>query len=566
MASDAREAVKLGGSTSKASGRVLSKDNIRIEERYEAPPPSPDKSVRRYLGRKVTWRSAIYLTLDDPSFSRVAALYCCFMLSVIVLVTTTYVLESETSIEDGTLYGTNALPIFQWIEFIAVILFTVEYLLRLATFPINKQHGCIGGTFRYVFGPLNVIDAVACFPYWYTYYMRVVNPTIDQSGLGFVRVIRLIRVFRIFRIGKYSTGIQMFAAAMTRSANPLSILILMLGIAILLISSIMYIVEGSIQGPNSTSGVDPEALAGMARPHEVHLACYGTIPRCFWWAMVTMTTVGYGDCFPVSALGKLIGGITMLTGVLILALPITVVGSNFSQVVEMYEADRQALKETGIADLDGDGVIDDLELREFLVAKRKVNALRLDIQTHPEALMSRFDVDKKGHLYPDEFMQLQEYVIEKKDPLEMTKKLVTASEENDKRLADMKDSIRQMDARFEAGMAKMERMLLTIAAQLEKSSSHSPGVTPRRQAKLTTGSPTDSAKGEQPGPEDGPRLSGLPAGGQKLLKPKDSFARAPREYRPPGARPEVLKPMATPKCEPVAASPRAMNSVTSFKI
>jgi hypothetical protein len=254
----------------------------------------------------------------------------------------------------------------------------------------------------------------------------------------------------------------------------------------------------------------------------------------------------------------------------------------------MYEADMQALKETGVADLDGDGVIDDLELREFLVAKRKINVLRLDIQTHPEALMKRFDVDKKGHLYPDEFIQLQEYVLEKKDPLEMTKKLVIASEENDKRLADMKDSIRQMDARFEAGMAKMESMLLTIAAQLEKSSSqlerssHSPGVTPRKLTKLPIGTngipnlpnlpnlppigtPTDSAKGEQQEPEHGPRLNGLPAGGQKLLKPKDSFARAPREHRPPGARPAVLKPMATPKCEPVAASPRAMASVTSFK-
>jgi chromosome segregation ATPase len=192
--------------------------------------------------------------------------------------------------------------------------------------------------------------------------------------------------------------------------------------------------------------------------------------------------------------------------VLILALPITVVGSNFSQVVEMYEADKQALKETGIADLDGDGVINGLELREFLLAKRKINALRLDIQTHPEALMSRFDVHKKGHLYPHEFMQLQEYVIEVADPLEMTKRLVTASEENDKRLADMKDSLRQVDARFEAGMAKMarfeagmanmERMLLTIAAQLEKSSSHSTGSLRAQSDDAMHATPSERAQGE----------------------------------------------------------------------
>merc|ERR1711988_332451 len=104
-------------------------------------------------------------------------------------------------------------------------------------------------------------------------------------------------------------------------------------------------------------------MAGVAA--EQQLYCFGTIPRSFWWAVVTMTTVGYGDCYPVSTPGKMLAMVTMLIGVLILALPITVVGFNFQKMVEMYEEETSMLHEF---DKSEDGMIDEQELRAFLAA------------------------------------------------------------------------------------------------------------------------------------------------------------------------------------------------------
>merc|ERR1719424_740132 len=124
-----------------------------------------------------------------------------------------------------------------------------------------------------------------------------------------------------------------------------------------------------------------------------------------------MTTVGYGDCYPVTIGGKIVTSMTMVSGVLILALPITVVGSNFQAMVEMYEADRAALREAEELDLDGDGQIDEMELREFLLEKRKDNSLRKDIVCNPDALMTKYDKEEKGWLFLDEFTALKKDVI-----------------------------------------------------------------------------------------------------------------------------------------------------------
>ena len=82
------------------------------------------------------------------------------------------------------------------------------------------------------------------------------------------------------------------------------------------------------------------AVSGSDPDHQAF--CFGTIPTAFWWALVTMTTVGYGDCYPSTPGGKCVSVLAMFGGVLILALPITVVGSNFQKMVELFEEDAQA--------------------------------------------------------------------------------------------------------------------------------------------------------------------------------------------------------------------------------
>jgi hypothetical protein len=151
----------------------------------------------------------------------------------------------------------------------------------------------------------------------------------------------------------------------------------------------------------------------------------------------------------------------MLSGVLILALPITVVGANFQAVVDMHEADLAARREAATVDESGDGIIDLLELRTFLNGKRKLNVLRRDIPTDPEALLAQFDVERKGHLYLDEFKKLEEHVIEplSVDPQASTRTLLQAVKTNELRFAEVQEAVRQMEIRFEAGMARIESLI-----------------------------------------------------------------------------------------------------------
>merc|ERR1711865_345645 len=166
-------------------------------------------------------------------------------------------------------------------------------------------------------------------PFWMILFVNAANPNSNASGsFGFVRVIRLIRVFRVFKFGRYSIGLQMFAGALKGSVQPMGILVFVMSINMIIVSSVVHIVELAIPDEDQS---------------EAHLRCFGTIARTFWWSMVTMTTVGYGDCSPLSPLGKM-----------------------FADDAAMYS----------MTDMDGDGLVDEMELREFLTKKRKEGVLR----------------------------------------------------------------------------------------------------------------------------------------------------------------------------------------------
>lgn len=410
---------------------------------YKPSPSSSHASKRRahYMpdghadDYRNTLRARIFETLDDPTYSPLAWWYSILMLTVILLATICYVLESEVTYVGGILHGSSVGETFDNIELYSIIFFTVEYVVRFACCKWSDY-----GLFRFIFEPSNLVDVVAFLPYWIL--KATVSNNNGASGLGFVRSIRLIRVFRVIKFSKYSVGIQMFAGAIWRSFHPISILLFTVSIAVIILGSIMYLVEGEIANVNSTS-YDPELLSRAGLTEEGQLFCFGTIARSFWWAVVTMTTVGYGDCYPITMIGKLMAMGTMFAGVLILALPITVVGSNFQKMVDVFQEDTMIYSSY---DTNSDTYIDEDELRYFLGTKRRERTLRKGIDLTPMTLIMKFDQTAKGRLNFDEFAELKDYVTdpEAADPNAAMRNLVKKHEQLEQQLDRIESLLRTL--------------------------------------------------------------------------------------------------------------------------
>ncbi|CAF0767448.1 unnamed protein product [Adineta steineri] len=176
-----------------------------------------------------------------------------------------------------------------------VMIFTVEYFLRLYAAPDRL---------KFVRSVMSVIDVVAIMPYYIGLFM---NQKGEVSG-AFV-TLRVFRVFRIFKFSRHSQGLRVLGYTLKSCASELGFLLFSLTMAIIIFATVMYYAEKSVVHTKFTS-----------------------IPAAFWYTIVTMTTLGYGDMVPKTWAGKLVGGVCSLSGVLVIALPVPVIVSNFSRI------------------------------------------------------------------------------------------------------------------------------------------------------------------------------------------------------------------------------------------
>jgi hypothetical protein len=195
------------------------------------------------------------------------------------------------------------------------------------------------------------------------------------------------------------------------SVEPMTILSLVLSVSVIIFSSIIWLMER----PDSSLITDhlcvTTGMCDETRVGGMQAICFGTIPSCFWWCLTTMTTVGYGDCYPITIPGKMLSVVVMMSGIMLLALPITVLGSNFEKMVAMYEDDAKEVSSSAMTD---DGMVSEFELREFLVTKKREGVLRKDVDIFVPTLMRKYDVDGKGCLTLDEFRKLEAKITIKK--------------------------------------------------------------------------------------------------------------------------------------------------------
>jgi len=247
-------------------------------------------SLKLPQGGSPGWRGKLHEIIFEADTPAGKAFDIALIWSVVLSVTTV-VLESVSSIRAS--YA-DALHVVEWIF---TILFTVEYLLRLLS---------VHRPWAYATSFFGLVDLMAVIPT----YVSVLVP--GSQYLLSIRILRLLRIFRIFKLTEYLSEASVIRAALLASRRKISVFLFAVLTVIVVIGSAMYVVEGEEHG-------------------------FSDIPTSIYWAIVTMTTVGYGDISPQTALGKVLASIVMIMGYSILAVPTGIV------TVEMNQASRRGV-------------------------------------------------------------------------------------------------------------------------------------------------------------------------------------------------------------------------------
>ncbi|XP_032442020.1 potassium voltage-gated channel subfamily F member 1-like [Xiphophorus hellerii] len=272
------------------------------------------------------FQASLWRLMEKPESSVpahvIAILSFIFILvsSVVMCVGTIPELQVEDS--DGNL---TEHPTLEVIETVCIGWFTIEYLLRLISSP-NK--------IKFVLSFMNIIDFMAIMPFYVVLILTSFGAGVMELAnvQQAVQALRIMRIARIFKLARHSSGLQTLTSALKSSLKELGLLLMYMGVGVFLFSALGYTMEQN----------HPDTL-------------FTSIPQSFWWAVITMTTVGYGDVYPKTTLGRCNAAISFLCGVIAIALPIHPIINNFvlfynkQQVLETaakHEIELMALRST----------------------------------------------------------------------------------------------------------------------------------------------------------------------------------------------------------------------------
>jgi hypothetical protein len=287
-------------------------------------------------------RARTWLFLEEPSSSRgafIVSLFIMFLIGISVLV---FVLETlpEMAVEPAK---STYIPIFYGIEVFCVGAFTLEYVARLCCVP-----GGVTDIVWHVLSAMQIIDILAILPFFVELGMAdlIVDPNAaaltntngggDASGgegaLGFLRVMRLARVARVAKVSRYLVWFQMMGSAFRSSLAPLGMALAFAFVFVVLFSSLIFFAE------DATFLVGQQTYINKG---DGATAAFQSIPDVFYYVVITMTTVGYGDQACITVVGQMISMLTAYSGIMLLAIPISIISANFANEYEAMHLAKQ---------------------------------------------------------------------------------------------------------------------------------------------------------------------------------------------------------------------------------
>lgn len=192
---------------------------------------------------------------------------------------------------------------FYGFEIFSVAVFSAEYILRLWSCTANPRYaGALRGRLRYALTPLALIDLLAILPFFLEFL---------ALDLRFVRSLRLFRLLRIFKLARYSSSMRTLGNVLKAKKEELLVTLFVVLILLVFAASAMYYAE-----------------------HDEQPDKFSSIPAAMWWGVATLTTVGYGDVYPVTVEGKLLGAVIAVLGVGLFALPTGILASGFAEEIQ----------------------------------------------------------------------------------------------------------------------------------------------------------------------------------------------------------------------------------------
>ena len=242
---------------------------------------TPDFKVEKPLqGWRLRWYTVIF-----EADTQAGRLFDKSLIAIILFSIAVVMADSVQALH--TVHGDS----FLVLEWVFTLLFTLEYIARLA---------CTRNPLRYALSFYGLIDLVALLPTYLALFMPELHALID------VRVLRLLRVFRVFKLTAYVEEYQSLGRALAASRRKILVFLTAVLMVVLIMGTVMYVVEGRENN-------------------------YTSIPTSVYWAITTMTTVGFGDMTPHTDLGRLIASFMMLLGWGVLAVPTGIVGAELSR-------------------------------------------------------------------------------------------------------------------------------------------------------------------------------------------------------------------------------------------